>query len=116
VPRLAADGSFAGYIGSCIDITDRKRAEHTAQFLAEAGDALSSLVDLESTLEKIANLAVPFFADWCLVDLVDAQLELGDLAAILGDRRDQRAALAVEPRRVALERRDARDLHQVLLP
>ena len=27
VPRVAQDGSFAGYIGSCIEITDIKRAE-----------------------------------------------------------------------------------------
>jgi len=27
VPRINADGSFAGYIGSCIDITERKRSE-----------------------------------------------------------------------------------------
>jgi PAS domain S-box-containing protein len=27
VPRFNHDGSFAGYIGSCIDITERKRAE-----------------------------------------------------------------------------------------
>src|SRR5262249_55569592 len=27
VPRFNCDGSFAGYIGSCIDITDRKLAE-----------------------------------------------------------------------------------------
>ena len=27
VPRFNRDGSFAGYIGSCIDITERKRAE-----------------------------------------------------------------------------------------
>jgi signal transduction histidine kinase len=33
VPRFNADGSFAGYIGSCIDITERKIAE----------DALSSM-------------------------------------------------------------------------
>ncbi|HSE83281.1 MAG TPA: histidine kinase dimerization/phosphoacceptor domain -containing protein, partial [Thermodesulfobacteriota bacterium] len=28
-PRLLPDGSFAGYIGSCIDINDRKQAEET---------------------------------------------------------------------------------------
>ena len=28
-PRFHADGSFAGYIGLCLDITDRKRAEDT---------------------------------------------------------------------------------------
>jgi PAS domain S-box-containing protein len=27
VPRLNADGSFAGYIGSCLDVTERKLAE-----------------------------------------------------------------------------------------
>ena len=27
VPRFNADGSFAGYIGSCIDVTDHKLAE-----------------------------------------------------------------------------------------
>ncbi len=27
VPRVEADGSFAGYIGSCIDVTERKLAE-----------------------------------------------------------------------------------------
>jgi len=29
VPRFSGDNSFAGYIGSCIDITDRKLAEET---------------------------------------------------------------------------------------
>jgi PAS domain S-box-containing protein len=29
VPRINADGSFAGYIGSCIDLTDHKLAEET---------------------------------------------------------------------------------------
>ena len=27
VPRFGPDGDFAGYIGSCLDITDRKQAE-----------------------------------------------------------------------------------------
>jgi PAS domain S-box-containing protein len=27
VPRFAPDGTFSGYIGSCLDITDRRRAE-----------------------------------------------------------------------------------------
>lgn len=31
VPRTAADGTFIGYIGSCLDITDRKRAQHDLQ-------------------------------------------------------------------------------------
>ena len=34
VPRYAPDGEFAGYIGSAIDITDRKRSEEMRQALA----------------------------------------------------------------------------------
>ena len=33
-PRYAPDGAFAGYIGSAIDITDRKRSEEMRQALA----------------------------------------------------------------------------------
>ena len=31
VPRVDADGSFAGYIGSCVDLTERKQAEHALE-------------------------------------------------------------------------------------
>src|SRR5262249_56126669 len=31
VPYFATDGTFLGYIGSCIDMTDRKRAEAEAR-------------------------------------------------------------------------------------
>jgi PAS domain S-box-containing protein len=34
VPRLAQDGSFIGYIGSCIDITERKAVEQQSAFYA----------------------------------------------------------------------------------
>jgi len=34
VPRMGADGSFLGYIGSCIDITARKIAEEAAHDLS----------------------------------------------------------------------------------
>jgi signal transduction histidine kinase len=37
VPRVEADGSFAGYIGSCVDVTDRKLAE---QAMADIGRRL----------------------------------------------------------------------------
>ena len=42
IPRFAMDGSFAGYIGACIDITDSKGAEQAA---LEAGERMRSVVD-----------------------------------------------------------------------
>jgi PAS domain S-box-containing protein len=33
VPRFAPDGAFAGYIGSCVDITERKQAEERRTLL-----------------------------------------------------------------------------------
>src|SRR5205823_394892 len=67
-------------LGVCADITDRRRAEETARFLAGASAALAGLVDYESTLQNVARLAVPFFADWCAVDLVQPDGSLRRLA------------------------------------
>ena len=36
VPRFTPDGSFLGYIGSCMDISDRKQAEAEIQLLNES--------------------------------------------------------------------------------
>jgi len=36
VPRLAPDRSFAGYIGSCVDVTDRKLAENALTNLSRS--------------------------------------------------------------------------------
>ncbi len=57
--------------GTTTDIDDRKRAERDARFLAEASATLAGIVDEASTLQKVASLAIPFFADWCSVDLAD---------------------------------------------
>src|SRR5437667_155809 len=35
-PRLASDGAFLGYIGSCIDITERKRGEEKFRLVLDA--------------------------------------------------------------------------------
>ncbi len=56
--------------GTTTDIDDRKRAEHNAWFLAETSALLATLRDEESALGQMAENAVPFFADWGVVDLL----------------------------------------------
>ena len=51
------------------DITDLKLAEETQRLLAEAGRVLAGSLDFEDTLRRVAWLAVPDLADWCMVDL-----------------------------------------------
>ncbi|QRN96738.1 GAF domain-containing protein [Archangium violaceum] len=52
------------------DITERKRAEEALRFLAEASTLLASSLDHEVTLERVAHLAVPTYADGCHVYLL----------------------------------------------
>jgi PAS domain S-box-containing protein len=66
-----ADGQVYRVAGIAEDVTGRKRAEQDARFLADASATLAAVVDYESTLQKVARLAVPFFADWCTVDMLD---------------------------------------------
>ncbi|QIK67263.1 SpoIIE family protein phosphatase [Nocardioides sp. HDW12B] len=51
------------------EVADRQSAKLT--FLAEAAIELSSSLDYEATLAKVAQLVVPEFADWSTIDLVD---------------------------------------------
>src|SRR4028119_529999 len=57
--------------GIVSDMTERKRAEESLRFLAEASALLSASLDYEKTLESLAQLAVPFLAGLCIVDIVD---------------------------------------------
>ena len=70
IPRYTPDGEFIGYIGSCMDIDERKQIETNQQFLAEASIILASSLDYETTLTNVAQLAVPEIGDWCAVDLL----------------------------------------------
>ena len=68
---LFRDGGFVHTRCFTRDVTQRKRSEQTARFLADASAALAVIVDFDSTLQKVASLAVPSFADWATVDLAE---------------------------------------------
>jgi signal transduction histidine kinase/CheY-like chemotaxis protein len=60
-------------------------AEQRARFLASAAALLVSSLDYEATLTRVAQLAVPEIADWCAVDLVDADGGVRRLAVAHAD-------------------------------
>jgi signal transduction histidine kinase/PAS domain-containing protein/ActR/RegA family two-component response regulator len=75
--QVVADQNV-GRVWSFRDITERMRAEEglrqnveTTRFLADATATLAELTDYVSTLQRVASLAVPSFADWCAVDMLE---------------------------------------------
>jgi PAS domain S-box-containing protein len=78
-------GEPVGMRGVTLDITERKRAEGRLGFLAEAGEMLASSLDFETTLERLARLAVSALADYCLIDMVGDDGEVRRVATAHAD-------------------------------
>jgi PAS domain S-box-containing protein len=72
-PVRDAQGAVAFAISIFQDITERKRTEAATRFLADASAILAESLDYETTLQQVARLAVPHVADWCSVDIADAE-------------------------------------------
>ncbi|MFL5955807.1 MAG: GAF domain-containing protein [Gaiellaceae bacterium] len=64
-----------------------RAAQERLQFLAEASALLSSSLEVDATLSRIAQLAVPHFADGCAVDLLDLRATIRRVAVAHGDAR-----------------------------
>ncbi|MBA2720168.1 MAG: PAS domain S-box protein [Chloroflexi bacterium] len=63
--------SPAGDVRSAVltfsNVTDQIRARARETFLARASEVLASSLDYEKTVQAVADLVVPSFADWCVV-------------------------------------------------
>ena len=70
-PVRGTTGEIIGASKIARDISQQQHAAHQAAFLAEAGAALASSLNYESTLTAVASLAVPAIADWCALDIVE---------------------------------------------
>lgn len=80
-----ATGEPTQKAGICVDITQRKVTERNLRFLAQVSAELAEIVSPEDTLRKVAQLAVPNFADWCAVDLLDERGTLQRVAVAHAD-------------------------------
>jgi signal transduction histidine kinase len=72
-------------MGTVADITEHKRAEEAQQFLGEAGAVLGATLDYEQTLATVAQLVVRDFADWCIVEIMEAHEHLRRLEVASAD-------------------------------
>jgi PAS domain S-box-containing protein len=93
-------------IASIVDITERKRAEYELQqsferehraredaehgrerlaFLAEASARITESLDYHEGLKQIAQIAVPRIADWCGIDVLDADGSLHRVTVVHSD-------------------------------
>ena len=72
LPVRSADGRIREWVGAVTDIEDQQQAEAALHFLADASAALGSSLEYETTLRTVARLTVPAIADWCTIDLAEA--------------------------------------------
>jgi PAS domain S-box-containing protein len=79
-----AGGSF-GRIAFFRDVTVERKREEGQRFLAQSSKELVSTLDYQSTLSRIAEMAVPKLADWCTVDVLEPDGSLRLLAVAHSD-------------------------------
>ncbi|MGW1214325.1 SpoIIE family protein phosphatase [Streptomyces sp. NPDC002499] len=73
--RLEDDrGHPMGVYYTVVDITERHRARQRLALLDRAGEHIGRTLDIERTAQELADVAVPDFADYVTVDLLESVL------------------------------------------
>lgn len=87
VPRFRSDGVFLGFIGSVVNIQDRKIYEGRIRFLAEISSLLYESLDYRTSLQNLASKLVPTYADWCTINLMSENNRIEMVAVAHQDPR-----------------------------
>jgi len=88
-PIYAPQQVFKGAVYILANITDRRRAEASIQFLSEASAVLGATLDYKTTLKNLARLVVPMLAKFCFFDLVGENGKIQRVAWQHADTRQQ---------------------------
>src|SRR4051794_19082221 len=104
-PVLGLDGQVIGVGTAVVEVTEERHALQAerdavrrARFLAEAGALLDASMDPTETLDNLARLAVPEFADWCVVHLLDEDGDASTVAVAHSDPEKVRWAHDLQER------------------
>ncbi len=73
-PRFADDGTFLGYIGSCIDITELKRAEEKFRLVLDGAPNAMIMVDSAGVI-SFANAPAATVFGYALSELIGCNIE-----------------------------------------
>jgi PAS domain S-box-containing protein len=84
-PLFDEDGAVNLVVNVLRDVTEEQRTSRRLRFLAQASELLASSLDYEATLARVARLAVPELADWCVVDVLDKEENVVRVAVVCAD-------------------------------
>ncbi|MFF9567366.1 SpoIIE family protein phosphatase [Streptomyces sp. NPDC014685] len=70
-PLTDGDDNVTGMCYMVLDVTDRWKAQQRLALVNDAGAAIGSTLDVMRTAQELADFAVPRFADFALVDLLE---------------------------------------------
>ena len=81
-PIRNEQGELIGVVLVFRDVSREKAERARRDFLSQAGEALVSSLDFQATLSTVARLAVPIFADWCAIDVLEPGARVPYQAAV----------------------------------
>ncbi|WP_406315382.1 SpoIIE family protein phosphatase [Streptomyces sp. NBC_00118] len=84
-PLLDADNSVTGVGYMVSDVTERWNARQLLSLVNEAGTRIGRTLDVMQTAQELADFAVPHFADFVIVDLLEPVLSTEGHGAWLTD-------------------------------
>jgi PAS domain S-box-containing protein len=89
---VSATGLLLGASKAEVEATQAR-----ASFLSQTSEVLSGSLDYETTLDHVSRLAVPFFADWCIVDVLEGD-QMRRVAVAAADPAKRGALIEVRDR------------------
>ncbi len=73
-PLISDEDAITGVCYMVMDVTDRWNAQHRLALINDAGARIGSTLDVTRTAQELADFAVPRFADFVVVDLLEPVL------------------------------------------